>query len=113
MSAVAFLQGVKGRRLLDDFFEAPLRGSGPIAANEQGNLPNMGNIFKEIDEPDFADEAGYANEHDMTIGERLSNREPVDARHVAKRRDTPGRERYGASGGLHRRVETRWLFRPS
>src|ERR1700686_2253741 len=89
MSAVAFLQGVKGRRLLDNFLEAALGGSSPVAANEQSNLPNIGNIFKEIDEPDFADEAGHADEQDVTIGKRLSDGQPVDARPITKRRYPP------------------------
>src|SRR5580704_12765897 len=102
MAAVAFLQSVKGRRLLDDFLKATLGGSGPVPPDEQRNLADPGNVLEKIYEPYFADEAGNANKQDVPISERFSNRQAVDARHVAKRRDTPACGRYGAGRGLRR-----------
>jgi hypothetical protein len=65
LCAVNFLQTIKGRRLFNDFLKASLGGSRPVWPDEKRDFPNLRNLFKQVHEPDFADEAGYADQHQV------------------------------------------------
>ena len=82
-AAVAFLQAIESRRLFNDFFETALRGGCAIAANQQRDFADVGDIFKQIDEPDFADKSGHADQQEVPIRERFADGEALDAGDVA------------------------------
>ena len=90
-----FLEGVEDRRLFDDFFEAPPRGGGALAADQQGDLADLRDVFQEIDQPDLADEAGDADEQDV-LCRRASRARAAPERAGRCRRAPPGAARRGS-----------------
>src|SRR6266849_10850451 len=84
LPAVALVEGIEGRRFLHDLLEAPLRWCCAVAANQQGDLADVGNIFEQINEPHLADESGHANQQNAPVREILANREAFDSRHFPK-----------------------------
>ena len=71
--SVPLVQGVEGRRLLHNFLEAALRGRGAVAPDEQRDFADVGNFFQQVHQPDFADEAGHADQHDVFPGQCLAH----------------------------------------
>ena len=43
-------------------------------------FPDFGNLFKQVDHPDFADESGDTDEQNVFSGKRLADAEVVDSR---------------------------------
>src|SRR6266446_7495662 len=84
LPAVALVERIEGRRFLHDLLEAPLRRRYAVAANQQSDLADVGNIFEQINEPHFADESGHANQQKVPLREILANREAFDSRRFAK-----------------------------
>ncbi len=80
LPAMALLKSVQRRRFLDDLFEAPLCRRCPGAANQQGDLADVGNIFEQIDKPDLADKSRYADQQEMPIRQVLTHRKTLDSR---------------------------------
>ena len=83
--AVLFVKTVERGGFFDNFFEAALGGRGAVAADQQRDLADVGNVFEEIDEPDFADETGYADEENVFTGQGFADGEAVDAGDRAQR----------------------------
>src|SRR4029077_11832059 len=81
---VNFLKPIKRRRLFDDFFKAALRGSGAIAADQQGNLCDAGHFLKQVHKPDLANEPRDADEQKMLASERLADGQARDLRRAAE-----------------------------
>ncbi len=79
------LQRVERRRLLDDFFKAALRGSGAIATDEQRDFADARDVFKQIDQPHFANEAGDAHQQNVAVRQRFANGKTLDAGNIAMR----------------------------
>src|SRR6266481_2474035 len=65
LTPVPVVKRVERGRFLDDFLEAPLGGRCAVAANQKGDLANVGNIFEQIDQPDFADESSHTDQQNM------------------------------------------------
>src|SRR5260370_40022166 len=86
LPSMALMEGIESRRILDDLFEAPQRGCGAVAANQQRDLADVGNVFEQIDKPDLADESRYADEKQMPIRQVLTHRETIDSRRLSEER---------------------------
>ena len=73
--AKPFLQLIEDRRLLKYFLETPLCRRGSLAADEQVNFADLWNLAQQLCEPDFADEAGYADQQNVLARQGFANRQ--------------------------------------
>ena len=64
---MALVDDIECRRFFDNFFEAAERGRRAVAANQQSDFANVGNILEQVDEPDFADKPRYTDEEQMPV----------------------------------------------
>src|SRR4029077_8822509 len=90
-----------------------LARGGAITANQQSDLADTRDIFQEIDEPDFPDEAGHADQQDVAIRERFPHGKALDARDIPERRHRPARYNRGMRAGLQRRLQPLWSLGPA
>src|SRR5579859_155490 len=72
--AVAVKQRIKYGRFFHHLLEPGLGGIRFLPADQQINVLHFGQIEKGIHEPDFADESGHANQHDLFSGEGSTHR---------------------------------------
>src|SRR5260370_12081123 len=84
LPAMGIMERIEGGRILDNLFEAAQSRRCAVAANQQSDLPDVGNIFEQIDKPDLADESRYTDEKQMPIGQVLTNRETLDSRSMSE-----------------------------
>src|SRR5260370_1428102 len=107
------LERVEGRRFLDNLFEAPLRRRWGVAANQQRDLADVGNIFEQIDKPHLADKSRYADQHEVPVRQALTHGEPLHSRSLSEERDWLASRSSGTSRRLHRAFELLGFFRPA
>ena len=105
VSAVAAIQRIEDRRFLDHLFKATQRGIGFLPPDEQINAPNLRQLHQGIDQPDFADETGHADQHDVLAGESPANREWTDVADSVEIDDRPIGHWNLPRGRNHRRLQ--------
>ena len=71
--AVAVGEAFEDGRFFDDAAETVERGGGLIAADEQIDLADFREVGEKTREPDFADEAGGADEENVFAAKRITN----------------------------------------
>src|SRR5580658_8180684 len=66
---IFFEEWIEYRRFFDHLFEAALGGIRFLLANQQVDAADLRQVEQHVGQPDFADKAGYADEHDVLTGE--------------------------------------------
>src|SRR5260370_38815328 len=80
LPAMALMERIERGRILDNLFEAAQSRRCAVAANQQKDLPDVGNICEQISNPDLADESRYTEANQRPIGQVLTNRQTLDSR---------------------------------
>jgi len=112
-SAVSLVQRVKCGRLFHNFLEAALRRSGTVAANQERDLADVRNIFKQVYQPDLADEPSCSNEQEVSVRQRFADQKALHLRCIPESSNGLGFGRNRTSRGLHGVIKLLRLLRPA
>src|SRR3989442_10984501 len=110
---MALVEDIESRRFLDDLFEAAERRGGAVAANQQRDFADVGNIFEQVDKPDLADESRYADEKQMSVREIFAYRQAVDLRSFPEECNGFAQGNGWQGGRLQRVFKMTRLLRPA
>ena len=80
LSPMPVVKRVERGGFLDDLFKAPHSGRCAVAANQQRNLADVGNVFEQIRQPDLTDESGHSDQQKMPVRQVLADRKFFDSR---------------------------------
>ena len=103
--AMTVEERIEYRRLFHHLFEAPLGRIRLLAADQKIDLLHVGQIQKRVRQPDFADEAGDTDQHDVLSCECPANGESRGLPVALKIDDGPRRCKRPALGWNHCRTQ--------